>query len=128
MEVNILNINKKIEEFTEIINNLSKVDNFSNEVTNFNPAIIYEKTVLKRWGRVYFLDVEISRTENCVSGDILFTVPLKYMTDVSVNCTVTGGENSRNQDVIISEEDGNVIIRGDISNSSWLKICATWIK
>ena len=104
------------------------VEDLSDKITNYNTAITYKNLILKRQGHVYFLDAEISQSVDWKSGDILFTIPKDYLAEQSVNCTVTGGANTRKQDVVISATNGNVVIGGDTSNSIWLRIVAVWIR
>lgn len=117
-----------IKKILQKIKDIETVEDLSDKITNYNTAITYKNLILKRQGHVYFLDAEISQTVDWKSSDILFTIPKQYLAEQSVNCTVTGGANTRKQDVVISATNGNVVIGGDTSNSVWLRIVAVWIR
>lgn len=121
MEVNVLNLRKEIED-------LKKVENLSSIITNKNPEIDHEVITFLRSGHVYYLNTEISRNSNWESGDVLFTIPMEYLPSQSLTCTVTDAAHNRDVDVAISRTTGDIIVRGDVSKSSWMRICAVWIK
>ena len=120
MKINALNVQEEI-------NNFKKIENLSETITNINPKLDYEVTTFLRNGRVYYLNSEVSQSQNWNSGDILFTIPKEYLPTQNITCSVTGGENSRDVDVTISATSGNVVVGGDVSKSVWMRIYVMWI-